>query len=540
VTGLAETVGDESITFPLAEKKTLDVFVYASNTGGGTMQDNYVTDWIEEKTNIHLNFVYDVDGDEAKTKLNLLMTDPESLPDVFWTTFWTKSELMLYAEQGLILPLDEYLDKAPNWNASNEIIPGRRDDLTMKDGHIYTFGSAAESFHNTYQNRMWIYMPWVNELNDGHIPETTDEMYEYLTKVKAAYPNSVPVTGYLGGWSTDPTGWFINSFVQCNNPLSNTNPTVGAGFSVNREGKLEYAPMKEEYREAMRYLAKLYKEGLLDPQLFTQDSTQFAATLNNDPNLVAMHAAGRNQADKAHFDAGEDGTWSNWYCIEPLQGPEGIRLTSREYMGQFGNCTGLISKNCDCPELVVALFDFLLTPEATLVQSYGVKGLGWDFVDEGIGVNGSPAVYKTMPFDAESYDWAGNGYDKSYTRTSWPSDAGVLGFNTGFKSAIQVENPDKNLEYILYQAAKRYEQYAPSIESLLPNLTLETEDAQKVSEFTVTVGGYVNQAAVQFITGAMDVDKDWNSYISRLQAMQVEEYISIYQKAYDEIKANQD
>ena len=334
VTGLAETVGDESITFPLAEKKTLDVFVYASNTGGGTMQDNYVTDWIEEKTNIHLNFVYDVDGDEAKTKLNLLMTDPESLPDVFWTTFWTKSELMLYAEQGLILPLDEYLDKAPNWNASNEIIPGRRDDLTMKDGHIYTFGSAAESFHNTYQNRMWIYMPWVNELNDGHIPETTDEMYEYLTKVKAAYPNSVPVTGYLGGWSTDPTVWFINSFVQCNNPLSNTNPTVGAGFSVNREGKLEYAPMKEEYREAMRYLAKLYKEGLLDPQLFTQDSTQFAATLNNDPNLVAMHAAGRNQADKAHFDAGEDGTWSNWYCIEPLQGPEGIGVVAgkKEYI----------------------------------------------------------------------------------------------------------------------------------------------------------------------------------------------------------------
>ena len=36
------------VTFPLKEKLTLDVFVYAANTGGGTMQDNYVTDWIEE------------------------------------------------------------------------------------------------------------------------------------------------------------------------------------------------------------------------------------------------------------------------------------------------------------------------------------------------------------------------------------------------------------------------------------------------------------------------------------------------------------
>lgn len=87
------------VTFPLEEKLTLDVFVYATNTGGGTMQENYVTDWIEEQTNIHLNFVYDVDGDEAKTKLNLLMTDPDSLPDFFLTTCWTKAELSLYAEQ---------------------------------------------------------------------------------------------------------------------------------------------------------------------------------------------------------------------------------------------------------------------------------------------------------------------------------------------------------------------------------------------------------------------------------------------------------
>ena len=37
------------VTFPLKEKLTLDVFVYAANTGGGTMQDNYVTDWIEDQ-----------------------------------------------------------------------------------------------------------------------------------------------------------------------------------------------------------------------------------------------------------------------------------------------------------------------------------------------------------------------------------------------------------------------------------------------------------------------------------------------------------
>ena len=532
------------VTFPLEEKLTLDVFVYATNTGGGTMQENYVTDWIEEQTNIHLNFVYDVDGDEAKTKLNLLMTDPDSLPDFFLTTCWTKAELSLYAEQGLIIPLDDYLADAKNWNESNEVCLSRKAGLTMNDGHIYSFGSGSESFHNVYQNRMWIYMPWVEQLNDGHVPETTEELYEYLVKVKTQDPNGngvndeIPMTGYLGGWSTDPTVWLINSFVQCNNPLSNTNPTIGAGFNISADGQVEYAPIKDEYRNALSYISKLYEEGLLDQQTFTQDSTQFAATLNSDEHLVALHAAGRNQADKANFDAGLDGTWSDWKCIVPVEGPDGVRLAARSNISYFASCRGVISKNCEYPEIVVALFDWLASKEGSLTQQYGVKGVTWDFVDDGISVAGETAKYKTMAA-ADDYDWIGNGYARNYEHTSWPSDVCIDSLDTAFKSSILVKDPAKNLEYILYHAAKSYEEYAPSLESILPNLTMETADAKAVSEYTTTVGGYVNQATVQFITGDLDVEKDWDSYISRMESMGVNDYIRIYQKYYDIYRANQ-
>ena len=157
-----ESVSD--VTFPLKEKLTLDVFVYASLTGGGTYQDNYVTDWIEEQTNIHLNFVYDVDGDDAKTKLNLVMTDPNNLPDLFLATGWTKTELQNYGQQGLIIPLNDLLEDAPNWNAMNEESPLRKADLVMPDGNIYTYGDNNECFHCRYQNRMYIYMHCTKEL----------------------------------------------------------------------------------------------------------------------------------------------------------------------------------------------------------------------------------------------------------------------------------------------------------------------------------------------------------------------------------------
>ena len=81
---------------------------------------------------------------------------------------------------------------------------------------IYTYGDNNECFHCRYQNRMYIYMPWVEALNDGHIPETTDELYEYLKKVKNEDPNGngladeVPMSGFIGGWASDPTVWMIN------------------------------------------------------------------------------------------------------------------------------------------------------------------------------------------------------------------------------------------------------------------------------------------------------------------------------------------
>lgn len=532
----------KDVTFPLKEKLTLTVFVYASNTGGGTMQDNYVTDWIEEKTNIHLDFVYDVDGDEAKTKLNLVMTDPDNLPDIFLATKWSKAETALYAEQGLILPLDDYLKDATRWNELNEISPMREGDLTLSDGHIYTYGGDGESFHNNYQNRVWIYKPWVDLLNDGKIPETTEELYEYLVKVKTMDPNGngkadeIPMSGYIGGWCSDPTVWLINSFVQCNNPLSNTNPTVGAGLVVE-DGKITYSVMKDEYKEALTYINKLYSEGLLDTQTFTQDSNQFAASLNNEENLVAIHAAGRNQADKATFNSGAEGKWEDWEVLEPVAGPDGVRLAARDINNYFSSALGIVSSTCKYPEIAVALFDFLASEDGSHTQSEGPQGYAWDYVTEGTGLGGGTATYKVTGL-ADDFDWIAAGFEKSYENYQWASDVCIRTDNKQYRSELLVDNPKMNLEYILQQAATRYSQYSPSDDSLIPNIAFDTESAQKISEYTLTIGGYVNQATVQFITGDLDIEKDWDNYIVTLNNMGVEDYLSIYQAQYDNYIAN--
>ena len=43
-----------------------------------------------------------------------------------------------YGSQGLLLPLDEYLDNAPNFSSLLEQYPQIRQAITMPDGHIYS------------------------------------------------------------------------------------------------------------------------------------------------------------------------------------------------------------------------------------------------------------------------------------------------------------------------------------------------------------------------------------------------------------------
>ena len=59
-----------------------------------------------------------------------------------------------------------------------------------------------------------------------------------------------------------------------------------------------------------------------------------------------------------------------------------------------------------------------------------------------------------------------------------------------------------------------------------------------ISEATLQIGGYVNQALVQFITGDLDIETQWEEYLTTLEKMNVQQYIDTYQKYYDAYMAN--
>ena len=516
--------------FPLAETKTMTAWVV--NT-----QDNFsvtnsgVQDWIREKTNIDLVITGEFTGPDAKRQLNLRLETEKILPDILLCTRWTKAECSLYGMEGLVLPLESYLESCPNWNSLNVICgPEHRNDLTMADGHIYCYGSVNECFHLTHQARMWVYQPWIDKLCGGELPETTAAFRSYLEKVAQADPNEngeadeIPLIGQIQeGWATDPVTFLSNAFVHNNAIFGSTNQTVASGCYVE-DHTVHCCYVEDGYREALRYLSGLYKDGLLYAQSFTQNGKQMDARILSDPHRVGAVAGGYFPEELS--EPLPDGSWSEWTCLPPLEGPEGTRLSYQSAYNYFYNCNGLVTRDCSDPETAVQLFDFLASSEGTLVQNFGVEGIDWVWCTpgDGEGIDHAQAVYRVL---LESRNLQ---RDKL---PIWPSDVHIASNYDAFRRGYMVQPGVMNGEEELWKCAELYDQYAPGRETVFPNVAVPADLSAKLISYQEAIDRYVRQSTVYFISGMLSVDIDWDTYLATLNTLGQQEYCRLLQQALD-------
>ena len=56
------------------------------------------------------------------------------------------------------------------------------------------------------------------------------------------------------------------------------------------------------------------------------------------------------------------------------------------------------------------------------------------------------------------------------------------------------------------------------------------EDSAVIADIEATLKDYIKQALAQFVTGDLDIEKDWDQYLKNLEGMRYKELIEIYQK----------
>ena len=508
--------------FPIVDEKITLKVLLVQTTGVSDYADNEFTKWLEEKTNIHLEFdVAPMDQAGNREKLNLVLASG-SLPDIIMNFGLPLNEQQTLADQGLIIPVDDLIETyGDEFKKVMEMYPVR-ESFSLADGKMYSLPHINDCYHCQHSQKAWIYKPWLDKLG-LEVPTTTDELEQVLLAFKTQDPNGngiadeIPWSGaQVGSWQAQLDSFIMNAFVY--------NTRVGyVPHMYVENGVIKMAYAQPGWKEGIIYLNKLYKQGLIDPEIFTNDMTKHKG-LGEYPGVAIM---GFTQAGWPgmfiDWMAGESGRWAEYVPVAPLKGPGGVQQSPNNPFAFGGTGSFIITKDCKYPEAAFRLADLMYSYEATMRSVYGRPGIEWEEAAEGaesITGEGKPRYNVLVAWSEQEQ------------KITWQQAAPTFR-STQFRLEWQQYNPADPLERLLYQWSR--DLYAPysKPELEVPPLVFTSEESKQLGTLSAALETYVDQMFAVFVTGQVDINTGWDQYLADLKTNGLDEYLAIYQAAYD-------
>lgn len=486
--------------FPIV-KEPITLTFFAGQAPSAPADWNAVEVWKEyaKMTNINVNWQL-TPVDSLAEKRNLVLAGGD-LPDAFHTARFSSVDLANYGGQGLLIPLNNLIDKyAPNFKKLMQEHPEIKKGLTMPDGNIYSLPTFYDPDFKSVVigSELWINKKFLDALGMKE-PTTTEEFYEYLKAVKTRDPNGngkndeIPyaasgITGLLdqlkGAWGLGNRG--------------NTHSRVDVDPNTNQ---LRFIPADPRYKELLQYMNRLYKENLFIPEILTIKGTEVLAKGKDGLYGSFMYTNADTFGD--HKD--------DYIGANAFTGPHGDRLFSRARsplvdIGAFA----ITSKN-KYPEATIRWADYFYSEEGSTMFFMGIKDKSYivkpdgslDYTDE-IKAN-AEAIKKYV-------SWAGGYYPAMLTAKT-------------FKGG---ESSPGNLE-----AAKKIEPYYPK--EVWPPFTYTQDELTRFNALSTDIITYVDEMTTKFVTGDVPFS-EWDNYIATLKKMGLDEYMKIYNAAYERYK----
>lgn len=504
--------------FPITDKKITLKVLAGQRKFVEKYETNEFTKWFEEKTNVHLEWDVVPEGEDAKQKLNLALASGD-YPDIFLNMPLTAAQLEIYGKQGVFQPLNDLIDNyGKETKKVFEEYPIAEERVTSNDGNIYSIPDVNECFHCKYSGKMWMNQEWLKKL-DLEMPKTTDEFYQVLKAFKTEDPNGngkadeIPLAGSPDGWNGDFIPFIMNAFIYTE--------SIGSGpkFIYLDNKKIDVAFNKPEWRDGLEYMNKLYSEGLIAPESFTQDKNQLVSIAEGSKALGAAPGG----TPMSFSTLGGD-VYQNYVTVPPLKGPDGKQFVDMLNDGGVLEGKFVISSTSKYPEVAMRLGDALLNQDVMMRALYGEEGEGWRESKEGeIGIDGEPAKYFAFTKGEEMQNKHWNQAAPHYR---------PIEFRTNRAVGEATEDATENLDYILHKETEKYASYANE-DIVVPPLVLNEQQSSEVLDIQKSIQDYVEEMSIRFITGDANLDKEWDGYIESLKSMNLDRYVDILQESYD-------
>ncbi|WP_461819645.1 extracellular solute-binding protein [Blautia stercoris] len=521
--GSFKEVDASTLEFPLKEKATLTGTIsYPANTESEPNKRT-IFKRLQEKTNVEIDWTA-IQADQWSDKISLEMANTKNMTDFIFSAGFSDNDLLKYAKQGVIIPLEEYIDAyMPNLQAVFEKYPEYRTMCTDTDGHIWALpwieqlGNEKTAIQ-TIGNMSFINKKWLDFLN-LKVPTTVDEFEQVLiafrdhaSEIQAEFGidgSIIPMSCIVNDGDQDPS-LIINGFGEGYGDADKTRH-----IAVTNDKEVICSATQDGYKEGIEWLHKLYEEGLIDTESFTQEWSTYVAKGKSGRYGVCF------SWDVANIDNLED-----WVPLPALTADtRNITPQNGSFTSGFDRGRCVVTAVAENPALVCAWLDQMYDPFQSPQNNWGTYGEDDDFdifelsknAEGGEMLKHAP-LGDASPVEVREAESVGgplavlNDYYDVYV--TCPDDAQYR-----LDWIKEYYTPDMNLDYVY------------------PNVFMSQEDTKKLSDLQTDIEKLINANKSDWIMNGF-TDDDWNQYLSELDGYGLEEYLQIFQKYLDDYYAD--
>lgn len=461
---------------------------------------------LEEKTGIHIDWE-NYPWDSFAEKRNLAIASGD-LPDAIFDAALGDYDLLKLAKDGTIIPLDDIIEKQmPNFKKVLEKAPQYKSMITAPDGHIYSFpwieelGAGKESIHSV-DDFPWINVEWLNKLG-LKMPKTTEELKQVLIAFKTKDPNGNGKADEIPMSFINKTGGEDLAFLFGSFGLGeNWDHTV-----VSDDGKVIFTSADNSFKEGVKFLNELYKEGLMDVEAPTQDWNTYLA--KGKENRYGLYFT---------WDKGNITGMNDKYDLMPaLEGPNGWKNVTRTNGMGLDRGRMVITKANKNIETTAKWIDSLYDPIQSVQNNWGTYG---DKAQQNIfEFDESKKMLKHLPLNGMS-PWELR--QKTFV-------GGPLAILDSYYGNVTTKPDDAAWRLDLMKKVMVPDMKAKNI---YPKVFFSLEELDRLSAIETDMFAYVLRKRTEWIQNGK-IEAEWAGYLKELDRLGLQDWLKIKQAGYD-------
>ncbi|MWV42608.1 extracellular solute-binding protein [Paenibacillus sp. HJL G12] len=444
---------------------------------------------LQAQANVDLD-VQSVPSPDYNNKLRIVLSSG-SIPDL--VTEVRQDIVSEFAQNGVLLPLSDYMDKLPNLKKKIEEyqIEDELENWRTKDGKLYVAPVMNETA--LYNTAPVIRMDLIKKYG-LKIPETMDELYAVLKTLKEKDPASFPMANLESAdtlRNLSGAAWGID-------PSYN-------GFVYNQDTKsYAYSYTGDHYKQYVSFLHKLITEKLADPELFTTSLDSWKQKMVTGKSvftytwiseLAQLNADGKKNVSP-DFELAP---------IAPIAGPGG-KLAASTLRIPHGIVIPASAAKKPYFDQLLAFLDYLYSDEGSNIVTWGIENDSYEVVD------GKKQFTDKITGAA------------SIQRALWDSGASNQNYTMLYTYDWFIKVLDNPLVSTLTEEAIANHWFPPITK--VPKLSPDEKEEENM-QLTTIKDAYA-KAQDAFVFGGMSIETDWNNYVKDMENRGVKKLIDLY------------